>query len=64
MPKIKKRYIEVLQESDGTQQVILIPNNVVLCKFILFRKGSSTKNVRLIKAIEQAFETYFEDIIG
>ena len=64
MPKIKQRYVDVLQSSDGTQHVMFLPTNMELCRFILSKRASSTKNAQLVKAIEQAFEVYFGDIIG
>ena len=64
MPKIKQRYVEVLQSSDGTQHVMFLPTNMELCRFILSKKASSTKNAKLVKSIEQAFEIYFDEVIG
>ncbi|MDD3139403.1 MAG: hypothetical protein PHX08_10580 [Lachnospiraceae bacterium] len=64
MPKIKQRYVEVIQTNDGAQHVMFLPTNMELCRFILSKKASSTRNAQLVKAVEQAFEVYFKDTIG
>jgi hypothetical protein len=64
MPKIKQRYVEVIQSSSGAQHVMFLPTNMELCRFILSKKVSSTKNAKLVKDVQQAFEVYFKDMIG
>jgi hypothetical protein len=68
MPKIKPRYVEVIQSEDGAQHVMYLQatskKNRELCRFILADQTSSTRNAQLVKAVEQAFEVYFRDING
>lgn len=68
MPKIKPGYVEVIQSEDGVQHVMFLQapsnKNKELCRFFLVDQSSSTRNSQLVKAVEQAFESYFRDIKG
>ncbi len=63
MAVAKQRLIKVIQDKNNVQHVMYMPTEQEICRFTLEKHSCTTANAQLVKRIENAFTSYFNELM-